>query len=111
MIVDLVNYYADGNQAKFAEKLGISAQNVSAWVKRKTFNAELIYEKCENVSAEWLLTGMGEMLAHGDQNEEKVSTQNVDTSDSKLLELCRLLVQNYQQRDEVMKSLVKMVSK
>lgn len=62
MLANLVNYFGDGTQTKFAEKLGIPAQNVSAWIKRGTFNAELIYAKCRGVSADWLLTGEGDML-------------------------------------------------
>lgn len=104
MIESLINYYTDGNQAKFAAKLGIPAQNINAWIKRSTFNAELIFEKCEGVSAEWLLTGRGDMLKE---------QQNVDVlqsrSDKELIGLCKLLVANYQQRDEVMGKLVSMV--
>lgn len=104
MIEALVNYYADGNQALFAAKLGVPAQNVNAWIKRKTFNAELIYSKCDGVSADWLLSGEGEMLK---------KQHNVDTSlkysDKELIELCKLLVANFQQRDDVMNKLVSMV--
>lgn len=62
MLEALINWFTDGNQAKFAAKLGIPAQNISAWIKRGTYNAELIYAKCEGVSAGWLLSGEGEML-------------------------------------------------
>ena len=104
MVECLVNYYSNGNQAQFAAKLGIPAQNISAWIKRNTFNAELIYEKCEGVSADWLLSGKGEMLG-GLQNVDNTSLQQ----DKELIELCKLLVANYLQRDEVMNKLVSMV--
>lgn len=104
MLECLVNYYSDGNQAQFASMLGIPAQNISAWIKRKTFNAELIYQKCKGVSADWLLSGEGEMLRE---------LQNVDIeaahSDKELIELCKLLVANYQQRDDVMNKLISRV--
>ena len=104
MLEYLINHYSDGNQAQFAAKLGIPAQNVSAWLRRKTFNAELIYSKCEGVSADWLLSGKGEMLRE---------LHNVDApavhQDKELIELCKLLVENYQQRDEVMGKLFSMV--
>lgn len=104
MVECLVNYYTGGNQAQFAAKLGIPAQNISAWIKRNTFNAELIYRKCEGVSADWLLCGEGEMLRE---------LHNVDSpcnsSDKELLDLCKLLVANYQQRDKVMNKLVSKV--
>lgn len=62
MVEQLVNYYTSGNKAKFAAKLGIHAQNISAWIARNTFDAELIYANCEHVNADWLLSGVGEML-------------------------------------------------
>ena len=106
MVECLINYYTDGNQAKFAAMLGIPAQNVSAWIKRGTFNAELLFEKLDGVSAEWLLTGEGEMLKSAQQ-------QNVDIvlhkRDKELISLCKLLVKNYQQRDDIMGKLVSMV--
>ena len=109
MLKCLIDHYSKGNQARFAAKLGIPAQNVSAWKSRKTFDAELIFRKCEGVSAEWLLTGEGEMLT-----EQRQEQQNVDIPvcrpNQELMELCRLLVANYQQRDEVMGKLVSMVS-
>ncbi len=99
MLQCLVNHYSNGNQAQFAAKLGIPAQNISAWIKRNTFNAELIYEKCEGVSADWLLCGEGEMMRE---------LHNVDTNrtDNALLELCKLLIANYQQRDDIMCKLI-----
>ncbi len=106
MLECLINHYSAGNQAQFASKLGIPAQNISAWIKRNTFNAELIYSKCEGVSADWLLSGEGEMLRE---------LHDVDTSqsrsDKELIELCKLLVANYQQRDVVMNKLISRVKK
>jgi hypothetical protein len=32
------------------------------WYKRNTYDIELIFKKCEFLSAEWLLTGQGSML-------------------------------------------------
>ena len=104
MVECLVNYYSDGNQAQFAAKLGVPAQNVSAWIKRNTFNAELIYSRCEGVSADWLLSGEGEMLRGLHDVDNKLPR-----SDRQLIELCKLLVANYQQRDDVMNKLVSMV--
>ncbi len=42
--------------------LGVSAQTISAWINRKTFDAELIFTKCRDVSPTWLLSGTGEIL-------------------------------------------------
>ena len=62
MLECLINHYTDCNKAAFARKLGVSPQVLSHWIGRKTFDNELIYQKCPGVSASWLLTGEGEML-------------------------------------------------
>lgn len=102
MLTALVSHYANGNKALFAKQIGVPAQNISAWIKRESFDLELIFSKCEGVSAEWLLSnGEGEMLSK--------DKQNVDCSNSELIELCKQLVANYRQREEVMTKLVSMI--
>lgn len=61
IVLALINHYADGNKAQFAAKLGITPQTISTWISRNTFDIDKIYAKCEGVSAEWLLTGKGEI--------------------------------------------------
>lgn len=109
MLESLINYYTDGNKAKFAAFLGINAQNISAWIARNTFDAELIYTKCKEVSADWLLSGKGEMLS--DKRTIESMTSSVDLQTKEILELCKSLVQNYQQRDNIMNKLVSYVGK
>lgn len=58
----ILSHYTNGNKAKFANILGVSPQTISAWVARSTFDSELIYTKCSDISADWLLTGKGPML-------------------------------------------------
>ena len=62
MLEELIDHYADGNKAKFARMLEVSPQTVSTWISRETFDAELIYTKCEGISGDWLLSGEGPML-------------------------------------------------
>lgn len=50
----LVNHYSNGNKAQFASRLGISAQGLSTWLSRNTYDTELIYAKCEGISPAWL---------------------------------------------------------
>lgn len=78
IINNLINYYAKGKKSEFANKLGISPQAVSTWLNRGTFDIELIFAKCENISPNWLLTGEGSMIIEpevvadtysGDNNE------------------------------------------
>lgn len=71
MILDLIDYYSNGNKTLFSKKLGVTPQTISSWLSRNTFDKELIFAKCENVSAEWLLTGNGPMLKEEQQINNK----------------------------------------
>ena len=62
MVEALISYYSSGNKAQFAKRLDIKPQTINTWISRGTFDAELIYSKCEDVSGDWLLSGEGEML-------------------------------------------------
>ena len=63
MLEMLINRFTDGNKAKFAAMLGIKPQTLGMWFVRNSLDAELIYSKCDGVSADWLLSGgQGEMM-------------------------------------------------
>ena len=62
MLECLINHYTDGNKAAFAKMLGINPQLISHWLRRNTFDNELLFAKCNGVSSSWLLTGEGEMF-------------------------------------------------
>ena len=55
-------HYSFKNDVEFANFLGVSPQTISSWYQRNTFNLELIYAKCVEINANWLLTGEGEMF-------------------------------------------------
>lgn len=76
-LYSLIDYYARGNKSEFARFLGVSPQGVSTWLARGSFDFELIYSKCDNISADWLLTGEGHMVA-----ESKIDSpgQQIDYS-------------------------------
>lgn len=57
MLEILINHYCDGNKSRFALKVGVAAQTINTWMGRNTFDLELIYSKCENLSGDWLLSG------------------------------------------------------
>jgi len=77
MLECLINYYSDGNKAKFSAQIGVKPQTVSAWIARNTFDAEVLYAKCSDVSADWLLSnGMGDML----RSVNNTATANGDRS-------------------------------
>lgn len=69
ILTALIRHYADGNKSKFANMLGVSPQAISTWEKRNTFDIELIFAKCVNLNAQWLLTGTGEMLLNTQNND------------------------------------------
>lgn len=62
MLNEIKKYYKFKSDAEFAMHLGITPQNLSNWKARNTFDAELIYTKCEELNPKWLLTGKGAML-------------------------------------------------
>lgn len=94
MLDAMIAHYTGGNKAKFATLLGVSAQTISAWGVRNTFDSELIYTKCIGLSSEWLLTGEGSMLRDSknpkestmDHNPEKVQSTSSDAVTLRLMD-------------------------
>ena len=77
----LILHFAEGNNQKFAEKLGITPTSLSNWKARGTIDYENIYTKCEGINPHWLLTGEGEMFVSKDgvsSAEECKQTDNVE---------------------------------
>lgn len=70
----LIAYYSDGKPTKFAKTIGVAPSTISSWLKRNTFDHELLFAKCENISAEWLITGEGDML------KQETSFNDIDIS-------------------------------
>ncbi|MDO4163984.1 MAG: hypothetical protein Q4D56_06315 [Bacteroides sp.] len=66
MLECIINYYTDGNKARFAAIIGVKPQTINTWVARNTFDVELIYSKCDGISGDWLLgSGKGDMIKGG----------------------------------------------
>ena len=86
MLEQLINYYTDGNKTRFAELVGVKPQTINSWLTRNSYDAELIYSKCVNVSADWLLSGEGSMI--------KADTVPSDTHDDLKAEIIRLRAEN-----------------
>lgn len=78
MLEGLIRHYTKGNKAQFAKLLGVSAQTISAWIARNTFDAELIYAKCRYIDPSWLLTGEGAMLQETDNKNAPTSKRTVE---------------------------------
>ena len=60
----------------FSEFLGINKSTLSMWRERNSFDIELLFSKCEQIDANFLLTGKGNVFRKVESepfaNEEKV---------------------------------------
>lgn len=79
--------------AEFADFLGISTQNISAWHKRNTFNNNIIVDKFPEVDESWLLTGKGEMLKKTDELDGNEIVRLGDVDDAYAKAINRLFVE------------------
>jgi len=70
-LLSLIGHYSGGNKSEFARMIGVSPQAVNTWITRNTFDIDIVYAKCLNVSPDWLLTGKGNMLK--EEEKEDVS--------------------------------------
>ena len=91
MILDLIDYYSNGSKTLFSKKLGVTPQTISSWISRNTFDKELIFAKCENINAEWLLTGEGYML----KSEEEALKDNKKAEKEDILPIKKKLIPFY----------------
>jgi hypothetical protein len=63
IILDAIkNHYGFKSNTEYAIFLGIAPQTLSSWYSRNSFDYELIYARCVDIDANWLLTGSGPML-------------------------------------------------
>ena len=77
---ELIEYYSKGNKSHFAKMLGVKAQTINTWLTRNTYDIELIFAKCKDVNAKWLLTGCGDMIEHSNCE----SSVNTSATNNKL---------------------------
>lgn len=71
-LLQLISHFSSGNKSEFARMIGVSPQAINTWISRNTFDIDIVYSKCINVSPEWLLTGKGNMLKG--ENTDKLSS-------------------------------------
>lgn len=104
MLDAMIAHYTGGNKAKFAILLGVSAQTISAWGTRNTFDSELIYTKCIGISSDWLLTGEGSMLRDSKIPEEATmdhGTEKVQSASSEAIAL--RMMDKLDEKDNIIK--------
>lgn len=95
MLEIIINHYEDGNKAQFAKRLGISPQALSMWFTRNSFDAELLYTKCEGLSGDWLLSGDGEMFKSS-QIVNNPDGSNIDFSDINMKKMSAKVVVEFE---------------
>lgn len=55
-------HYGFKKDVDFAKYLGIDPRILATWIHRKTLDYEILITKCNEISAEWIVTGAGSML-------------------------------------------------
>lgn len=85
---EIKKHYKFNSDVDFANFLGIKTTRLSNWRKRNTLDYKLVSTICEDINANWLLTGNGPMLKselvgssdHLSQShiQEPLSYSNVD---------------------------------
>lgn len=103
IIEALVSHYSGGNKRQFAAKLGCTPQTISTWISRNTFDIDLVFAKCEGISAEWLLTGEGSMLKGGE-----AETEAAPQEDSHIIDM---LQAQLAEKDKQIATLLNIISK
>lgn len=92
----LVEYYGKGNKSEFSRLLGTTPQVIATWIARDTMNYDLIYAKCEGLSAHWLLSGEGDML----QSTVHQSNPQQEAAPAQLTGLIQELMNELRQKNE-----------
>lgn len=62
-------YYKFESDAEFAKHLGIKPNTLSNWYNRNSIDYLKIITNCEDIDANWLLTGEGNMLKENNQKK------------------------------------------
>lgn len=71
----LIAHYSNGKPTQFAKYIGVAPSTISTWLARDSFDYDLLFAKCENISPEWLLTGNGDMLKSTAKHEPTSAPQ------------------------------------
>lgn len=75
MVNAMIQHFSNGNKSQFARKLNVTPQTISTWIARNTFDIDLIFAKCEGISARWLLSGEGDIVENAQKSAEKTKKE------------------------------------
>lgn len=73
IINEIKNHLQYKTDTELAEFLGVKQPTISTWRKRNTIDYELIIAKCNDIDANWLITGKGKMLKKETTNKSTFS--------------------------------------
>lgn len=71
----LIAHYSNGKPTQFAKYIGVAPSTISTWLARDSFDYDLLFAKCEDISPEWLFTGNGDMLKATEESEPTIAEQ------------------------------------
>ncbi|WP_282635681.1 LexA family transcriptional regulator [Sphingobacterium thalpophilum] len=80
IISKIKSHYNYKSDKEFADFLGISPATLSSWVRRNSFDIDLVYAKCKDIDGNWLLSGEGNMLRQQNVNIPKIDTDKLDSN-------------------------------
>lgn len=72
-------FYNFDKDKDFASFLGIKIQVLSNWKARNTFDIEILYTKCLDISSDFLISGIGTIERNSENYNEKITVVNEDT--------------------------------
>lgn len=78
---EIKKHYSFKKEIDFANFLDVKPQTLASWHSRNVFDIELLYEKCNEISAEFLLTGKGEILRKKDFYYKDVEIETMTLSE------------------------------
>lgn len=73
IINSIMEHYKFKSQAEFADFLGIKTATISNWRARDTLDFPLLFTKCKDIDANFLLSGRGPMLKSAEKEVENSS--------------------------------------
>ena len=97
--------YGIKNNTLLSEFLGVSQSTTATSINRGTVNWELIFEKCDNLSIDWLLTGNGEMFRNINQKAQKDDAETIKNLNS-FIKMLKKENESLKEENEQLKNVV-----
>jgi hypothetical protein len=66
---EIKNHLKFRKDSELARFLGVKPQTLASWHARNSYDLEVLYEKCKDISPDWLMSGKGRMLRYEADDE------------------------------------------